>query len=114
MSASLSSDLINGSDNLSNQIPTGTILLYQTKSGRYGKLEIVSYGYNLTLRWKTYNADGTTYSEGNNLVINGTWCCDLDEGVQTSYGAGADFFWRQDTEVIRYIVPLNSARFAIY
>lgn len=111
-SASFSSDRINGSDNESNQILTGTIVLYRTNEGRYGKLLIKTYGYNLTLRWKTFNPDGSTYSEGDDLVIRGTWLCDLDLGKESR--ASSDFWWRQVTAVERYLVPKNGAKFAIY
>jgi len=112
MAASLSSAKINGSNNASNQIPIGTILLYQTNEGRYGKLEIVSYGYDLTVKWTTYNPDGSVYSEGDNLVIHGTCSCDLDLGVESS--TSSDFWWEQVTAVERYLVPENGARFAVY
>ena len=50
------------------------------------------------------------YSQGN-LVIRGTWSCDLDQGLETE--TGADFWWEQETETIRYIVPRNGARFCV-
>ncbi len=107
----LSPARINGSAGASNQIPAGTILVYQTSEGRYGKMEIVSYGYDLIVRWLTYNDDGTVYSQGDNLVVHGTWQCDLDLGVEGD--ASADFWWEQVTSVERYLVPQNGARFAL-
>lgn len=110
--ASLSSVRINGSNNASNQIPTGTIVIYRTNVGRYGKLLIKEYGYNLKLRWTTYNTSGSVYSQGDNLVIRGTWSCDLDLGRETQ--TGRDFWWQQETSIERYLSPKNGAKFAIY
>ncbi len=108
----LSADRINGSDSPSNRIPAGTILLYQTSDRRYGKLEVVSYGSNLTLKWVTYNADGTVYSNGNNLLIRATWECDLDLGIEG--GTLADFWWEHVTSTARYVQPINGAIFSVF
>jgi hypothetical protein len=45
---------INGSDNASNQLTPGTVIAVRTGSGRYAKLKIDSYGYNLGMSWVTY------------------------------------------------------------
>ena len=45
------------------------------------------------------------------LVVRGTWTCDLDSGAETN--AGADFQWEQDTDVKRYLAPLNGAGFFV-
>ena len=50
-----STDDIDGSDNEGNQIPVGTVLAFKTNENRYGKMIIDEYGYNLTLRWTTYD-----------------------------------------------------------
>jgi hypothetical protein len=112
--ASLSPATINGSDNSNNQIPTGTILLYKTDVQRYGKLQIASYGYNLSMNWVTYNADGSVYSSGQNLVIHGTWSCDLDSGTETLTPSSSDFWWLIGDAVRRYFVPEDGAEFAVY
>lgn len=108
--SSLSSDKINGSNNNQNQLTPGTILVYQTSEGRYGKMQIKQYGYDLYLKWLTYNANGTTYSSGNNLKIRGTWYCDLDLGRESDISS--DFWWQQSTPVERFLVPENGAKFA--
>ena len=109
----LSSANINGSDNSSNMIPTGTIVVYKTQTGRYGKFLVVTLGYDLLINWVTYNLanDGTIYSQGQNLTIGGTYSANLDNGTQVSSG---DFFWNQVSSILRYIVPENSATFAVY
>jgi hypothetical protein len=45
---------IDGSDAAYNNIPRGTVVAYKTSQGRLGKFVVVSYGYNLTIRWVTY------------------------------------------------------------
>jgi len=49
-----SSQKIDGSDAPYNNIPQGTVVAYRTSAGRLGKFVVVSYGYNLTIRWVTY------------------------------------------------------------
>jgi hypothetical protein len=39
---------------LSNPMPQGSVVAYRTNEGRLGKLLVVGYGYNLTIRWITY------------------------------------------------------------
>lgn len=110
--SSLSSDKINGSNNNQNQLTPGAILVYQTSEGRYGKMQINQYDYDLYFKWQTYNANGTTYSSGANLKIRGTYTCDLDLGRESE--TSADFWWEQQTAVVRYLTPKNNARLAIY
>ena len=45
---------INGSDNASNQLTPGTVIAIRTNAGRYAKVRIDSYGYNLGMTWVTY------------------------------------------------------------
>ena len=52
---SYSSAEINGSNNASNQIPTGIVVACITSEERYCKFRIDNYGYNLTISWVTYN-----------------------------------------------------------
>jgi len=94
----------------------GNILVYQTNEGRYGKMEIQQYGYNLMFKWVTYNSNGSVYSSGQDLTIQGTWHCDLDLGVQSPSGGdqNSDFWWEQVGGPERYLAPQNGALFNIY
>ena len=106
---------INGSDNESNQIPRGTILLYVTDEGRYGKLQVLEYDYNLTIRWVTYDRDGNVFSRGDRLVVRGTFRYDLDYGVEEDEGKSKrDFWWEQQTQTIRYLASQNGATFILF
>jgi len=45
---------INGSNNASNQLTAGTVVAIKTGAGRYAKMKINTYGYNLGMTWVTY------------------------------------------------------------
>jgi hypothetical protein len=45
---------INGSNNSSNKLTAGTVIAIKTNAGRYAKLKVNSYGYNLGISWVTY------------------------------------------------------------
>lgn len=111
-SAPLTANIINGSNSVFNHIPKGQILLYQTKSGRLGKMQIVQYGYVIRIRWVTYQDASTVISQGSKLDIDGTFQCNLDVGSQVSING--DFFWNQLTSVFRTLEPRNGATFALY
>jgi thiol-disulfide isomerase/thioredoxin len=102
---------INGSDNENNELRAGTILAARTSEGRYCKFMIQDYGYNLLIRWVTYDEDGTVHSQGSDLKIRGTWQGDLDSGRESK--EGVDFWWEQVDKTERYLVPSNGAQFAI-
>ena len=46
---------IDGSDNANNNVPPRTVVAYKTNEGRLGKFIVDEYGYNLTIRWRTYD-----------------------------------------------------------
>jgi|HubBroStandDraft_5_1064220.scaffolds.fasta_scaffold46238_4 hypothetical protein len=49
------------------------------------------------------------YSSGQ-LVVRGTWHCDLDVGAEDKTG---DFWWEEDTKVERSLTPENGAVFFV-
>jgi hypothetical protein len=51
---SLQLQTLKGLNDVSNAIPTGTVLAYRTKHGRYGKLLIEYYAYDLKVKWITF------------------------------------------------------------
>ena len=106
---------IDGSDNKNNRIPKGTILCYVTSDNRYGKLVVLEYGYNLAIKWVTYAEDGGVFSEGDRLVVRGTWPCDLDYGVEGNKGKSKpDFWWQQVDGTVRYLAFRNGAVFRVH
>jgi hypothetical protein len=106
---------IDGSDNASNEIPPGTILVYVTSDFRFGKLKVQEYGYNLLIKWVTYDDDGSVFSSGQRFLIRGTYFYDLDFGREVnSQDSEADFWWEQVDNTTRYWVAANGALFAVY
>jgi outer membrane protein OmpA-like peptidoglycan-associated protein len=65
-------------------LDSGTIILYKTSEGNLGKMEFLNIdkydNYKLTVKYVTYNADGSIRSKSNHLEIKGTYNCDLDKG----------------------------------
>ena len=109
----LSDEEIDGSDNENNMIPDGTIVLYRTNEGRYGKFFVREYGFNLDIVYVTYNEDGTVYSSGE-VTVPGTFNLDLDLGlIDPEPPHLVDFWWQQSTEIIRSIAPKNGALFGV-
>jgi hypothetical protein len=93
---------IDGSDNAGNKLPAGTILLFRTSDGNYGKLQVIEYGYNLLVRWQTYKPNGQKLKGSDRMVIKGTWTYDLDYGTEGKHPkSAADFWWEQKTMVAR-------------
>jgi len=45
---------INGSNNVSNALTPGTVIAIRTNTGRYAKMKVETYGYNLGIRWVCY------------------------------------------------------------
>jgi hypothetical protein len=46
---------IDASANASNRIPASTVVAYRTKEGRLGKFVVDQYGYDLMIRWRTFD-----------------------------------------------------------
>jgi len=102
---------VDGSNNDRNRLYPGAVVVIRTDQGRYTKCLIEEYGYDLTVSWITYDEEGGVHSQGVHLRINGMGTCDFDAGEQDSQAA--DVWWRQVTEVDRYLVPRNGARLGI-
>lgn len=114
MGTTLTSDTIDGSNNASNMLPAGTIVVYRTKQGRYGKFRVLRYGYTLWLKIVTYADNGAVHASADSVAIQGTWLCDLDSAKQALASLPGDFKWGIHTDTLRYLVPRNGAEFALY
>lgn len=113
MDQTLNSEPINADDNDSNLLTPGAIVLYKTNQGRFGKLLIVEYGYNLTVQYLTYNYDGTIRTSSPDLVIQGTFAVDFDLGTSEPFDSN-DIFWEQETEIERQLTPLDNSSIALF
>jgi hypothetical protein len=93
---------IDESDTPANQLTPGTILVYRTSDGNYGKLQVIEYGYNLLVRWQTYKPNGQKLRGADRMLVKGTWNYDLDFGTEAKFSkSAADFWWQQKTNVSR-------------
>ena len=60
---------IPGSNNATNQLVHGDVFAVRTQAGNFAKVKVVAYGYDMTIRWVTYQLDpmyqvlGTGYNE---------------------------------------------------
>lgn len=113
MDQTLSTDPVNGDDNETNLLTPGTIVLYKTDQGRFGKLMINTYGYNINLQYLTYNNDGSTASTSTSYDLFGTFAVDLDTGLNDTF-ADLDIFWQQITEVERELTPLDNVSITLF
>ena len=99
--------------------PVGTVMIFKTNYGTYGKFEVqaidITANYTISLNVVLFNADGTIKSTTNDLVINGTYSCDLDIPVEITSGSEIDFFWNRFAGVndVR-LDPKNGAVFLKY
>lgn len=113
MEAEMSTASIDASDG--NEFMPGTYFIYKTDEGRFGKFMVENYepdeSCRLTIKWATYNADGSVFSQGARLVIRGTWTCDLDFGLETV--TGKDWNWVLQTSTVRRLFPQNGAKFKL-
>ncbi|MGH1491046.1 MAG: C1 family peptidase [Acidimicrobiales bacterium] len=83
------------------------IVFFKTSAGRFAVAEAYA-GYNLYLRnLRVYNANGSVHLEKDELVIRGTYLCDIDSGSETS--TNADFWWEAVRPGVNNLVPRNGA-----
>ena len=105
--------IIDGSNNVNNAIPTGAVVLYKTKTGRFGKLKVLSNGYNIWLKIVTYNNDGSVFAHADSVQIEGTWFCDLDSAIESSSQL-ADFQWEIENATIRQMTAVHPVKLLLY
>ncbi len=54
-----SSTPINGDNNATNKLVVGDVFCVKTREGNYAKLQVVTYGYDLVVKWVTYKLNAT-------------------------------------------------------
>jgi hypothetical protein len=50
---------INGDNNATNKLVAGDVFCVKTREGNYAKLQVVTYGYDIVLKWVTYKLNAT-------------------------------------------------------
>jgi hypothetical protein len=67
---------INGNNNSSNRLVPGDVFAVFTNQGNFAKVEVLQYGYNLSIQWTTYhllpayNVLGTGYQEPEDVKLS--------------------------------------------
>jgi len=97
----------------------GTVILYATTGGKFGKMEILDVdpdnNYELTVKYVTYNYNGSVYSKTNLMQIEGTYGCELDEGYSGDVDfEDAEFFLGRQGSVTTSLNPTETAILKIY
>jgi hypothetical protein len=96
----------------------GDAYVFTTNEGRLGKFEVKSIipqeNYKLTIHVVIFNEDGSIAKEKTDVVINGTWACDLDAAQESISFTVVDFAWSRSTATVTYFSPMNGAKFAKY
>lgn len=115
-SVSLGRLRINGSNNELNFLRPGTILIYQTTEGRYGKIQIRGNDEILTMRWTTWDLMGEVYQESDYLPLKGNAYYDMDLGQEDTGEAKSlsEFLWIDKGKAQRWLEPVNTALIAVY
>jgi hypothetical protein len=112
----LSGESILASDASGNLFQPGDIILYKTNGNRYGKLKILNINdasnKDLVVAAVTYQDNGSVYNQKDNLLIRGTWLCDLDLISETNQNG--DFHWSREDEFTTNLTPRGNAVFYWY
>ncbi len=71
-----SSTPIDGNDDSTNLLKVNDVFAVRTTSGNFAKVQVIAYGYNLTIRWVTYNIPsgyvvlGTGYNQPEDVKVS--------------------------------------------
>ena len=118
MSAQMTDGLITVTDEDGIQTPRGTIIVYSTRNGYYGKLLVqdvdAAENYDKTIDVVTFDEDGSELVNVSGLLIQGTWFADLENGREASVGDERDYFYFRDTETDSFLEPLSGAVFTVH
>ena len=97
----------------------GSVFVYKTSEGNYGKLEIIDIdknnNYKTTFRYVTYSPDGSILSQSDNFSVRGTYTCDLDNGTEEgTEDNAADFQIDREGDMSTSIGCYNEAAIVPY
>ena len=99
-----------------NELTPGTILVFQTNEGRWGKMQVRANSEIFTFRWKTWNTDGSLHAQSDYLKARHGRFYDLNLGreLETPGHCDGDFMWMQLSLNERNIAPNCKAAFGLY
>lgn len=114
--AKLSREKISATPDKENLLLPNSIVLYQTTAGRYGKLQIRGNSSILTLRWKSWNEDGSIYREQDYMETSANAFFEMNEGTEGELDADCqlDFMLEEDESGARFLSPQCGASFVLY
>ena len=97
----------------------GSVFIYKTSEGNYGKLEIIDIdnndNYKTTFRYITYANDGSIMSQSNHFSVRGTYTCDLDNGTEEGTDDNAvDFEIGREDDMNTRLYCYNEAAITLY
>ncbi len=97
----------------------GSVFVYKTSEGNFGKLEIINIdknnNYKTTFRYVTYSPDGSILSQSDHFSVRGTYICDLDNGTEEGTDdAAADFQISREDDMTTSIGCYNDAVILLY
>jgi len=97
----------------------GTVILFATSDGNMGKMEILDIdkydNYKMTIKYVTYNYNGSIHSQSNDLEIHGTFLCDLDTGNAEDVSRNdSDFWYKGANKNTATIYPSETSILKIY
>lgn len=104
-----------GPGSRSTAVDAGSILLYQTNEGRFGKLIVGRHRDWLWVRWTSWSIrprEITIHGEGHSGEMIPPTSFDLDAGTVHPASGEMDFTWSYDLEGQLELEPRNGARFA--
>ncbi len=121
--ANLNNEIVNRPVYLTNHSGVvagkGSVFIYKTSEGNYGKLEIIDIdkndNYKTTFRYVTYANDGSIVSQSDHFSIRGTYTCDLDNGTEEGTPEkAADFQLGREDNMNTRFDSYNGAAIALY
>lgn len=75
----------------------GTVILFATSDGNMGKMEILDIdkydNYKMTIKYVTYNYNGSIHGQSSEIEVIGSFLCDLDAGNALDSSRNDSDFW---------------------
>jgi hypothetical protein len=116
LAASFTHSKVNGALTDVSQLRPGAVLLYKTNAGRYGKLQVRGNSVKLTVRWATWNLDGSIFDESDYMSLYNNKSYDLNIGKELfmPMDCESDVVWNQHSSTERWLAPQCKAVVAIF
>jgi len=93
------------------QLETGSIILFITTDGDFGKMEIVSINpeenYKISFNYTVYNNNGSVKTSMDNFGLRGTWAFDFDKGNDEAVRYENDIWSHRIDNFKTYLSPEN-------